>query len=148
VARVPVRHAALAARDAVGGAAQMLLVAGAVAGAAALLHRTNAVVSLSWLVGLGVAGWVGAVLWAVRSGERHPGRVRDAAGWATTSLVAGSLVVTSPDLFARMFLLLAVLVVIGLRLTVLAEPNGPAAPAAPPTSAGAPGVGARTGREP
>jgi hypothetical protein len=134
-----------AARAVVGGIAQVVLVAGAVAGVAALLQRTGTMVSLTWVVALAAVGWTAAALRALRCGNQEPEALGEAGWWATTVLLAGSLVVTSPDLFARMFLLLAVLVVIGLRLTVLAEPDRPAAPAARLTGAGAWGGRARDG---
>lgn len=124
-----VHGGALTARAVIGGIAQVVLVAGSVAGVAALVHRCGPLVSLAWLVVLAGLGWTAAALRAAVTGERQRGAVRDAAWWATTFLVASTLAATSPDLYARLLAVLAALVVVGLRLTARAEPQRPALPA-------------------
>jgi hypothetical protein len=134
--RVPVQHAALVARGVVGGAAQVVLAAGAVVGVAALLGRTGTLVCLAWIAVLAAVGWTAAVLRAACTGEREPDAVRDAAWCATALLVASTLAVTSPALYVQLLAVLGALTVTGLGLTARAQPQRPPVPGAAPVPPG------------
>ncbi|GAA2724452.1 hypothetical protein [Cellulomonas aerilata] len=105
-------------------AAQTLLVGAAVSAVALLIYRGGALAGVGWVVALAAAGFTLAALWAALSGDDEPGTVPSTGWWLTTFALANSLAVTSPDLWVRTVVVLALLGILGLRLTAAAHPVG------------------------
>jgi hypothetical protein len=107
----------------VDGIAQTVLVAGAVTGVTLLISQDGAVASAGWVVALAAVGFTGAALWAALCGDREPGTVPATGWWTTVLLLTTSVAATWGELFVRLLVVLAVLGLLGLGLTSLANPG-------------------------